>query len=575
MPGIGADRGAEIEHDRFALQRRPDRGNRRTLDPGHGPELELGHRHQRAGVAGGDRHVRLALLHRVDGEPHRGFPAPLAQRLARLVVHLDRHVGVHDTRALLEPRAGVDAAARWPRGRRTAGIRCRDGGRATVRLPERPPLPHGLPPWRRARCGLYGAWRDNSASAADTTGGSALRAASTLPLSFLQRGERRERMRRVIAGGRRLEYGVRLARIGIDAEKQELGRDRAEVDDAVDQHFRGIVDRDIDLAAVPTGVAMPMLRRRRAAAGTKTRSIGSSISFSIGSSVTTQVCSTVADTLPTTCRPLRPCSVTSKLAARRGKATSPASLAMAARAFASATRSRCRPVSGTSLQRDRHAPGRFRPTFGQMLGHALWLGHGRHPAPVTGRTSTCSRVGKGELAALETVLSHRLASRHSTSRSPPRAHRLPQAGAAAAHPPSPTRRQIHCARGRRQAGHHRVRRAPPGRPPAGHRSLADPAHLSRHRQIAHAHFTHAFVHVPAEIVEYALAELADRAALLQAPQKQHGMQHDHLETPVDRIRDAVDPVKCRRSRLCHDRAIERGDDLAPAGCGETGEISSG
>ena len=32
--GIGADRGAQIEHDRFAPQRRPERGDRRPLDAG-------------------------------------------------------------------------------------------------------------------------------------------------------------------------------------------------------------------------------------------------------------------------------------------------------------------------------------------------------------------------------------------------------------------------------------------------------------------------------------------------------------------------------------------------------------
>ena len=44
------------------------------------------------------------LLDRVDGEPHGGFPTALAQRLARLVVHLDGDIGVHDPRARLEPR---------------------------------------------------------------------------------------------------------------------------------------------------------------------------------------------------------------------------------------------------------------------------------------------------------------------------------------------------------------------------------------------------------------------------------------------------------------------------------------
>ena len=70
--------------------------------------LNLRHRHQRAGVAGRHGDVGLALLHRVDGEPHRRLPAAVAQRLARLVVHPDRDVGVHHPGGGLEPRMGVE-----------------------------------------------------------------------------------------------------------------------------------------------------------------------------------------------------------------------------------------------------------------------------------------------------------------------------------------------------------------------------------------------------------------------------------------------------------------------------------
>src|SRR5205085_10524890 len=38
VAGIRADGGAEVEHDRFAFQGRPERGNRRPLDAGHGLE---------------------------------------------------------------------------------------------------------------------------------------------------------------------------------------------------------------------------------------------------------------------------------------------------------------------------------------------------------------------------------------------------------------------------------------------------------------------------------------------------------------------------------------------------------
>src|SRR5262249_22490481 len=54
------------------------------------------------------RDTRLALLHRVGGKPHGGFPASLAQRLAGLVVHLDHDVGMHQTRGRLELRTGIE-----------------------------------------------------------------------------------------------------------------------------------------------------------------------------------------------------------------------------------------------------------------------------------------------------------------------------------------------------------------------------------------------------------------------------------------------------------------------------------
>ena len=57
-------------------------------------------------------------------------------------------------------------------------------------------------------------------------------------------------MRRLIAGRRRLEHRIRLARIGVEAKHQELGRDRAEVDRAVDQRLRPILERHLDLSAL-------------------------------------------------------------------------------------------------------------------------------------------------------------------------------------------------------------------------------------------------------------------------------------------------------------------------------------
>ncbi len=100
--GIAADGGADIEHDRFAAQSRPQRRDRRAGDAGHRLEVESRHRHQGAGIAGRDHRIGLALLHGVDRHPHRRFPPAMAQRLAGLLVHLDGDVGVDDPRGRLE-----------------------------------------------------------------------------------------------------------------------------------------------------------------------------------------------------------------------------------------------------------------------------------------------------------------------------------------------------------------------------------------------------------------------------------------------------------------------------------------
>ena len=90
----------------------PQRGNGRALDAGHGPQHQPGHRHQGTGVAGGDRGVRVTLLHGLQRQPH-GRALAAAQSLARLVVHADDAVGMYDFRSGLEVRIalelGVDA----------------------------------------------------------------------------------------------------------------------------------------------------------------------------------------------------------------------------------------------------------------------------------------------------------------------------------------------------------------------------------------------------------------------------------------------------------------------------------
>ncbi len=104
MMRVAADGGAEIEHHRIAARGRPDRRERRTVDAGQHAQAEPRHRHQRAGIAGGDRNVGLALLDGVDRQPHRRGLAAAAQRLARLVVHADGDVGMDDARGRLQRR---------------------------------------------------------------------------------------------------------------------------------------------------------------------------------------------------------------------------------------------------------------------------------------------------------------------------------------------------------------------------------------------------------------------------------------------------------------------------------------
>ena len=108
MLGVRADRSADVEHDQFAAQGRPQRGDRRPLDSGQRLELEFRHRHQRAGIAGRYRHIGFTLLDRIDRQPHRGFPAAVTQRLARLVLHPHRDLGVNEPRGGLQRRAGGD-----------------------------------------------------------------------------------------------------------------------------------------------------------------------------------------------------------------------------------------------------------------------------------------------------------------------------------------------------------------------------------------------------------------------------------------------------------------------------------
>jgi len=60
---------------RTPAHRWPDRRQRRAVDSLEHPQTETRHRHQRAGVARGDRSASLTFFHGLDGHPHRRHPA--------------------------------------------------------------------------------------------------------------------------------------------------------------------------------------------------------------------------------------------------------------------------------------------------------------------------------------------------------------------------------------------------------------------------------------------------------------------------------------------------------------------
>ena len=92
VAGIAFAIRAQIEHDHVIVgQRREQCGQRRTVEPGHGAQRKLAHRHQRAGIARGNRGAGIALLHCIDRKAHAGGLGT-AQRAARQLVAAD-HVG--------------------------------------------------------------------------------------------------------------------------------------------------------------------------------------------------------------------------------------------------------------------------------------------------------------------------------------------------------------------------------------------------------------------------------------------------------------------------------------------------
>jgi len=90
--------------------------------------------------------------------------------------------------------------------------------------------------------------------------------------------------------------------------------------------------------------------------------------------------------------------------------------------------------------------------------------------------------------------------------------------------------------------------------------LGNAPHLAWHGKIANAHFTQMIIHIAAEQVENVLAKRADGYGLGGDPvEEERQVQNDHIETSIDRVRDAVNGIKRRMACLRHDRAIEGSD----------------
>ena len=108
MARVATDRSAEIEHHRLTFEIRPKGGNRGAIDPRHGTQVDLRCGHQCAGVTGGYRNIGLSFLDSIDGKPHGRSPTPFAKCLTGFVVHLHRHISVHQVRGGLELRPRLE-----------------------------------------------------------------------------------------------------------------------------------------------------------------------------------------------------------------------------------------------------------------------------------------------------------------------------------------------------------------------------------------------------------------------------------------------------------------------------------
>jgi len=88
--------GAQIKHDHVIIAQGREQGRQcGPIDPRHGPQRQLGHRHQCARIAAGYSGIGSALFHAGDGDSHgSGFRAP--DRLRRLILTRDDVRRVND-----------------------------------------------------------------------------------------------------------------------------------------------------------------------------------------------------------------------------------------------------------------------------------------------------------------------------------------------------------------------------------------------------------------------------------------------------------------------------------------------
>ena len=88
------------------------------------------------------------------------------------------------------------------------------------------------------------------------------------------------------------------------------------------------------------------------------------------------------------------------------------------------------------------------------------------------------------------------------------------------------------------------------------KSPAHAPHFLWHFKVANAYFAQVIVHILAKTVEKALPKALQGVSRSQTVQHQRKMQHDHVETAVNRVGDRIVAVKAWQSRLRHDHAIQ-------------------